>query len=151
MKNFWQNNVLSKKLFEKSEHDFGYMDGDGVIQKCYFGGNRMIFLEVKHMNEKVTYSEWLILSDLARIPWESLYDDKSGVFLLRHDEQVNYFEVYKITPETKSTAQLGKPTIYTFKDLYEWFSAKDKDKPTFDTKQKELLSELWKQKENLKS
>lgn len=125
-KEIWQNNIVGKYLYDHCPHDFGYMDGDGVNHKDYGFGCRIVYLEVKHWNEHLSDSEWIILRDLAKMPWEQSYDDLSGVFMLRHNEELTHIDVYKFYKNTDASNLTLWRHFDNMNQIYEWLSAKDK-------------------------
>ena len=83
MKDYWQNNLLNKKLNEEFPHDFGLCDIDGVVMCLNYNKKRFIIFESKNEFEKISDSQLRILKTLKEsIDWTK-FDDYSGIFILR--------------------------------------------------------------------
>lgn len=121
----WCNNAIGAKLNKDYPRDFSLCDIDGLVRKEYVSSSkhytRMIIYESKHENEKIGTSQLKSLTTLsASIRWEN-FDNYSGVFILRHDEELNDVIVYKI--HENDWQRRGE---ISFETLYAWFSALDK-------------------------
>lgn len=86
MKDFWQNNRISKKLNEEYPRDFSICDIDGAV-RCFYGGDvfkiRFIIYESKNDYEKITETQLKTLKLLSdSINWK-IFDDYSGVVILK--------------------------------------------------------------------
>ena len=119
MKDSWHNNLIGKRLNERSDwHDFGLCDIDGASLKVYLSNKRFIIYESKYRMENLSQSQKRILDTLDEaIDWKK-FDELSGVFIIRIvdiDEELEWFDLQ---------GKLIRTT--TLDELYEIFSAKDK-------------------------
>lgn len=133
MKNDWHNNLISKKLDEEYPHDFSICDIDGACRVFYkHEGNyksRLVIYESKHLNEPIHQTQLQTLFEISdNMNWEN-FDKQSGVFVIRHDNNVWNLKVHKI----KKAVGYGRPLFecqlikeMTFDNFYNWISAADK-------------------------
>jgi hypothetical protein len=132
MKDSWQNNKISKKLNEEYPHDFSICDIDGIC-RCFYKQNntwkqRFVIYESKEKNEEASQTQLQSLYELDKsIKWEN-FDEHSGVYLLKHDEDVKCIDVYKIKENGFHKYQYEKIGETTMDRFYNWVSVKDKRK-----------------------
>lgn len=135
MKDSWHNNKISKKLNEEYKHDFSICDIDGICRCFYKQDNtwvtRFIIYESKEESESASQTQLQSLYELdVNIKWEN-FDDMSGVYLLKHDEEISNINRCKIKKVinggySRPTFTYEKIDTITMDDFYNWISAKDK-------------------------
>lgn len=126
----FENNIISKIMYEEFPHDFSICDIDSAV-RCFYKENgnyrtRLILFECKYKDEEITKTQLDTLYQLQQnINWTK-YDKWSGCFIIKYYDDdniiVNKFDfdyekkdyiIYEIKNTNKSK-------------LYSWFSCKDK-------------------------
>jgi hypothetical protein len=136
----WCNNGISALMAEYYPHDFSIMDGDGIVRKNYTSASvdvtRLIIYESKHENEHMGSQQLNTLTLLSKlIKWEEC-DEMSGVFIIRHDEGLNTFDISNV--KTKINFKI------TSRDaLYRWFSPLNISAAIFNPTEFKLLRDLF--------
>lgn len=123
------NNLINEKL-SKYKHDFSICDIDGACRCFYKQDNewkcRIVLYEAKYANEEATETQLATLYTLKNnINWQN-FDEKSGVFLFRHDDSLQNIKIYKIIEINFQEHILEQINEITIDELYNWVSAKDK-------------------------
>lgn len=118
----WCNNDISQRLAKDYPHDFSICDVDGIVRKEYILGythyTRFIVYESKHERELFSLSQLKTLSALSSaVDWKK-FDRYSGVYGIRHNDDLTTFRIYNITDN--QALDLG--TMNGFDSLYQWFS-----------------------------
>jgi len=143
MNGSWCNNAISKKLNEEYPHDFSICDIDGVCRTYYqkqikpyplspiIYKSRLVIYESKHEGEKISNTQLDTLDILQQnMKWEN-FDDKSGVFIIKHDDELNELKIYtisNISKNIKTEYKLNFIKKLSFDEFYNWISVKDQKK-----------------------
>jgi hypothetical protein len=130
----WYNNEIGKRLYEEYRHDFSVCDIDGVCRKFYKQNNswntRLVIYESKHENEEISDTQLNTLYVLDKsIDWRN-FDKYSGIFLIKHNENLSQLELNKIVnvSETiKPRFELNYIKTIDMDGFYNWISCKDVD------------------------
>lgn len=133
MKNDWHNNLISKMLDEKYPHDFSICDIDGVCRVFYKINNewktRLIIYESKMINEPISQTQMQTLYQINKnINWSS-FDKQSGLYVIKHDENIINLDIYNIIEVIGYGMPLFELKLIksiTMDDFYNWISATDK-------------------------
>jgi len=133
MKDSWHNNKISKKLNEEYPHDFSICDIDGACRVFFKEDgkykNRLVIYESKEINEEIKQTQLNTLWEInANMRWEN-FDEYSGVYLIRHDEEIWNLKIYKIQKiigYQKLIFECEFIKDMTMDGFYNWISATDK-------------------------